>query len=153
MTKFSDLIEGSYIWVVWNLNWDKSKPSEYKFYPSEFEIRKSLVLKNQLNVPETYDRGDRWESNIVTISTNYLTIFFNNIEYRRSYDEFYNDKGQMTFTPPYNKWGPHIEVFTEEQDAKDYVIARCEHRMKGIEEQIKELEFEKSLLEKSINKL
>lgn len=153
MIKFSNLIEGSYIWVVWNLNWDKSVPLEYKYYPSEFEIRKSLVLKNQLNVPEEHDRGDRWESDIVIIPTNYLTIFFNNIEYKRSYDGFYDDKGQMTFTPPYNKIGPNIEVFTEEQDAKDYVTARCERRMKGIEEQIKELEFEKSLLKKSINKL
>ena len=153
MIKFSNLIEGSYIWVVWNLNWDKSNPSKYKYYPSEFEIRKSLVLKNQLNVPETHDLGDRWESDIVTIPTNYLTIFFNNIEYRRSYDGFYDDKGQMTFTPPYNKIGPTIEVFTEEQNAKDYVIARCESRIKGIEEKMKELEFEKSLLEKSINKL
>jgi len=153
MIKFRDLTKDSYVWVVFDLNWGKSMSYQYNCYPSEYEIMKCLVIENILDKEETYNYGDRWHDDIVTVNQNYLTILFDNIEYQRSYDDFYDNKVQMTFTAPYTKKGPNIEVFTEESEAKNYVKQLCNNHIDVINKKIEELKFKRSLLEKSIRKI
>jgi len=148
MNKFSSLKAGSYVYVVHDLNWNN--PYDY---PSEYELTKCLVISNEVGKLEEYDIGDRWESDIVTRSVNYITILFKNIEYRRDYDDFYDNLRNITMTPPYDKNGPYIQVFVDEDYAKQYIKETCESNMKLINEKIEKLNFAKGLLEKSINKL
>ena len=148
MNKFSDLKPGSYVYVVHNLNWDKTND-----YPREYELKKCLVISNEVGKLEEYDMGDRWQSNIVIRTVNYITILFKNIEYQRDYDDFYDNLRNITITPPCDKNGPHIQVFINEDCAKQYIKDTCESSIKLIDEKMEKLNFAKELLEKSINKL
>lgn len=154
MKKFSELKNDEFVWVVYDKNWDKHQPSSYIYYPSEYVLEKCNIIKNDLNVAIQVDRGDRWEEDLVTILQNYLSINFHDIEYRRDYSELYNNKGQMSCNPSkYGEHGPWIEIFTEEENAKEYIKAICERDIKNLDEKIEDCNKRKELLFKSLENI
>lgn len=154
MKKFSDLRVDDSVWVVYNKNWDKSRPSEYYYYPSEYLLEECKVLKNDFKVPREIDRGDRWESDYVTIYEDIMSIMFHNMEYRRDYSDLYNDRGQMNCHPfKYGDNGPWIEIFSEKENAIEYLKAICDRDIKALDEKIEDCNHRKSLLIKSLENI
>jgi len=154
MKKFSDLKVDESGWVVYDKNWDKSRPSEYYYYPSEYLLEECKILKNDFKVPREIDRGDRWEPDYVTVYEDIMSIDFHDMEYRRDYSDLYNDKGQMSCHPfHYGDQGPWIEIFSEKENAIEYLKAICNRDIKRLDEQIEDCQNRKSLLIKSIENI
>jgi len=65
-----------------------------------------------------------------------------------------NTIGQMSCNPSkYGEHGPWIEIFTEEENAKEYIKAICERDIKNLDEKIEDYNKRKELLFKSLENI
>lgn len=153
MNNFTDLKEGDYIWAVYNLNWDKDIPSEYKFYPAEYKLDKYLIIKN-LSVTRERDVSDFWEEpSYVTEHEYWIEINVNGKKYQRYYTYHYNEYGHMPMHCEYNDNGPWIEFFPNYEIAKEYLIERCTKDIDYCNKQIEKENLKISLLKKSLEQI
>lgn len=152
MKKISDLKSGDYVWGIHNINWDKKDDSEiYQLYPTEYQLQKYVILKNNLNVQRQYDVSDRYEEpQYITTYENYIEIHFHNFVYSRYYG---NDYKQLTISAPLNNHGPYVDFFANYEDAKEYLIFMCNKGIKSCEEIIKKEQYKKNLYIKSLKQI
>lgn len=154
MKKFTELKQGDYVWGVHDINWDKNKPSEYKNYPSEYQLQKYVVLKNKLNVPIKRDISDRYESPEYVIDyENYIEIHFHNMVYSRYYTNHYDEYQHMSMHCNYNDNGLWIEIFPDYDTAAKYLKDICQKGIDGCNTRIEEENNKKQLYEKSLKQI
>ena len=154
MIKYRDLKKGDYIWVVYNKNWEKDIPSQYKYAPSDYQLEKCIVNFNNLNEPRTIDHSSPWEeSDPHTFYEHRISINFHGINYSRFYTDHYDEYKHMPMSPEYNDHGPWIEVFPNYEWAKEYLIARCNHEINGLKQNIAKEQEKIDILENSLKQV
>jgi len=154
MIKYRDLKEGDDIWVIYNSNWDKNIPSQYKYAPSDYKLEKCKVNFNKLDEPRTIDQSSGWEDpNPYIIYENSISINFHGMNYFRFYTDHYDAYKHMPISPEYNDHGPWIEVFSDYELAKEYLVARCTSEIERLQNSIKEKQEEINLLENSLKQV
>jgi len=153
MLKYTDLKDGDYVWVVYNINWDKDIPSQYIYAPTEYKLQKCLIIENNINVARQREIGDRYDSYTVTDYENWISINFNGLTYSRYYTDHYNDYKHMPMSAGYSDHGPWIEVFSDYEYAKEYLIDKCNNEISELKENIKKKQEEIDLLEKSLKQV
>lgn len=149
MKKFSELRPQDDVFVVYNANWNKGTIG-HGSYPEEYAIKACKIIENNLKVPTKINVGDRYDIETKTIYENSIKIMFCNLVYGRSYTDFYDKAGEMTISTPFLKNGPWITVFTEKDNAVEYVKKLCEDRINELEDKIKTYRERMEALEKSI---
>ena len=154
MNKYRDLKEGDYIWVVYNGNWDKNIPSQYKYAPSDYKLEKCYVNFNNLNEPRTIDHSSPWEEpDPHTFYEHRISINFHGMNYSRFYTDHYDEYEHMSMSPEYNDHGPWIEVFSCYELAKEYLVFRCNHELEMLKNEIKDKQERINILENSLKQV
>lgn len=154
MIKYRDLKDNDYVWVIYDANWDKSIPSQYKYAPSDYTVEKCLIVKNNLNVPRTIDHSTPWEEpHPFTVYEHWISIRFKDMIYSRYYTDNYDEYKHMIITPEVNVNGPTIEVFSNYEYAKEYLINMCQKEINNLRNIINEKQEEINLLEKSLKQV
>ena len=154
MKKYRDIKEGDYIWVVYNGNWDKNIPSQYKYAPSDYKLEKCYVNFNNLNEPRTIDYSSPWEEpDPHTFYEHRISINFHDMNYSRFYTDHYDEYEHMPMSPNFSDNGPWIEVFSCYELAKEYLIAKCNKEIEGLKEKIKKSQEKIDILENSLKQV
>lgn len=154
MANFTDLKEGGYIWAIYNINWDKDKPSQCEFYPQEYKLEKYPIVKHELNVPRQYDISDRYEEPCYrTDYENYLEVIVEGKKYSRYYTNHYNEYRHMSMSCEYSDNGPWVEFFPDYETAKEYLITRCTKDIEYCNKQIEKENLKINLLKKSLEQI
>ena len=154
MIKYRDLKEGDDIWVIYDLNWDKNIPSQYKYAPSNYKLEKCKVNFNKLDEPRTIDQSSGWEEpDSYTVYEHKISINFHAMNYSRFYTDHYDAYKHMPMSPEYNDYGPWIEVFSDYELAKEYLINKCTLEIEKLQNSIKDKQEEINLLENSLKQV
>ena len=154
MIKYRDLKKGDYIWVIYDKNWEKNIPSEYKYAPSDYQLEKCIVNFNNLNESRTIDDSSPWEEpNPHTFCEHRISINFHSMNYSRFYTDHYDEYEHMPISPEYNDHGPWIEVFPNYEWAKEYLIAKCNHEINNLKQNIAEEQEKINILENSLKQV
>jgi hypothetical protein len=147
--KFSEMSVGDDVFVVYNINWNKGKKGAVG-YPEEYTIETGKIDKNNINVPKTVSIGDHHHRGIETIYESDIEIIFRDLTYGRSYSDYSDKNGEICISRPFLKYGPWITVFTEKENAVEYIKKICGNQIKELDGKIKTYQERKELLEKSI---
>lgn len=154
MNKYRDLKDGDYIWVVYNGNWDKDIPSQYKYAPSDYRLEKCVINYNNLNEPRTIDHSTAWEDPCPhTVYEHRISINFHGMNYSRFYTDHYDEYEHMPMSPEYNNHGPWIEVFSCYELAKEYLTLKCNHEIENLKNEIKDKQERIDILENSLKQV
>ena len=154
MSKFTDLKADEYIWVVYNLNWDKDNPSQCEFYPTEYKLDKYLILENNINVVRKRDVSDRYETPEYVIDyENWIKVNINGKIYSRFYTNNYNEYQHMPIHCEYGDNGPWVELFPDYDSAKEYLKIKCDNEIESCKKNIEKENYKIELLEKSLRQI
>ena len=81
---------------------------------------------------------------------NYIKFHFLGFTYERDYNNYYDDKNQMTITSEILENGPILKLFNSEESAKQYMNEFCENLLNQLNIEIQQKEGQKKLLKESI---
>ena len=154
MSNFTDLKADEYIWVVYDLNWDKNNPSKFEYYPSEYKLDKYLILENNINVARERDISDRYEKPEYVIDyENWIKVNINGKIYSRFYTNHYNEYQHMPIHCEYTDNGPWVELFPDYESAKEYLIEKCNSGIEASNKIIEKENYQIELLKKSLEQI
>lgn len=146
MKKFKDFQKGETLWVFYNENYIEDLD---KFH-AKYSILPITIESNQ-TITRDISSGN-YEENLINVVENGYCIrfkFLDNI-YERYYDDYYNDLNHMTILR--NCWedGPILELFNNEESAKQYLNDFCEKFLNRLNKEIQQREDQIKLLKESI---
>lgn len=134
---FRDLKVGDKIWIVYNRNWYQED------LPEEYIIEQCIIEDNhdELRELSSIHEYSLYEYNNPQYKKEYFISFnFNNQIYSRYYDDFYNERSQMTMTPQQLCNAPILEIFISKNEAKKYLTLFCNNQIIFLKEKIEQLQ-------------
>lgn len=133
---FEQFAEGEKLYVVYN-------KEENKDLPDKWTLTHATILKNY-HYDHTEDVRDRYDYEPVYVTYHEYRIKFivngiHNTVFERKYSESYNKSGHMNCCPEglYRERDIWVDVFTEYEDAKAYLLEICNDRAAREEKTIK----------------
>lgn len=148
MKRFKDFQEGETLWVFYNENY---KEDLDKFH-AKYSILPIIIESNESIIREI-GSTDYWGNSInMKEVCNHIKFHFLGFTYERDYNDYYDDKNQMTITG--NSWenGPTLELFNSEENAKHYLNEFCNKVQNKLNIEIQQREDQIKLLKESIKK-
>ena len=145
--KFSCLEEGDKIWYVYNENykeWNYNLPYNVK------EVLKSCIVLKNKKIKIEKSSSDRFNDHTWTVVENRIEIETEFGIYRRNYDDFYDNKGQMTISGEVFSNNPRIEVFTTKEAAIKYIEVINLRNIEMLNEEIQNRQKQIELCKQSI---
>lgn len=145
--KFSDLKVGDEIWVVYNKNWYNEN------LPEEYIIESYIIKDNHSEIRELSSLREYFlygYDNPQYKKEYFISFDFNNQIYSRYYDDFYNEKCQMTMTPKQLCNAPILEIFISKNEAKKYLTLFCNNQIIYFKKKIEQLQDKVIYLNMSI---
>lgn len=116
-TKFSDLKPNDIVYVCYDKNHGKGQELIY-----DACVVEGIVRINEKHL-HNHSSSDYYDDTKLEIVENYIKIqisAIDNASYIRSYDNFYDDLGNMTITSGIWASNPTVKVFVNKSDAIDY---------------------------------
>ena len=144
--RFKDFQEGETLWIFYNENYKEDLDkfhAKYSILPITIESNKEIIRERS--------SGGYWEDSINIIEKCYYIKFhFLGFTYERYYDNYYDDKNQMTITTNIWEDGPILELFNNEESAKQYFGEFSNKFLSRLNIEIKQREDQIKLLKESI---
>lgn len=146
MKRFKDFQEGETLWIFYNENY---KEDLDKFH-AKYSILPITIESNESIIREIGSAG-YWENSIsMKEACNHIKFHFLGFTYERDYNDYYDDKNQMTITSNIWEDGPILELFNSEESAKQYFKDFCEKFLNRLNIEIQQREDQIKLLKESI---
>lgn len=146
MKKFKDFQEGETLWVFYNENYKEDLDkfhAKYSILPITIESNESIIRE--------IGSTDYWENSVsVKEVCNHIKFHFLGFVYERDYNDYYDNKNQMTITNNIWEDGPILELFNSEESAKQYFNDFCKKFLNRLNIEIQQREDQKKLLKESI---
>ena len=141
MKRFKDFKEGETLWVFYNENY---KEDLDKFH-AKYSISPIIIESNESVIREIGKNSIKAKK-----ICNYIKFHFLGFTYERDYNNYYDDKNQMTITSEILENGPILKLFNSEESAKRYMNEFCENLLNRLNKEIQQREDQKKLLKESI---
>lgn len=141
MKRFKDFKEGETLWVFYNENY---KEDLDKFH-AKYSISPIIIESNESVIREIGKNSIKAKK-----ICNYIKFHFLGFTYERDYNNYYDDKNQMTITSEILENGPILKLFNSEESAKQYMNEFCENLLNRLNKEIQQREDQKKLLKESI---
>ena len=141
MKRFKDFKEGETLWVFYNENYKEDLDkfhAKYSISPITIESNESVIReigKNSIKAKKI---------------CNYIKFHFLGFTYERDYNNYYDNKNQITITSEILENGPILKLFNSEESAKQYMNEFCENLLNRLNKEIQQREDQKKLLKESI---
>lgn len=141
MKRFKDFKEGETLWGFYNENYKEDLDkfhAKYSISPITIESNESVIRKigkNSIKAKKI---------------CNYIKFHFLGLTYERDYNNYYDNKNQMTITSEILENGPILKLFNSEESAKQYMNEFCENLLNRLNKEIQQREDQKKLLKESI---
>ena len=141
MKRFKDFKKGETLWVFYNENYKEDLDkfhAKYSISPIIIESNESVIReigKNSIKVKKI---------------CNYIKFHFLGFTYERDYNNYYDDKNQITITSEILENGPILKLFNSEESAKRYMNEFCKNLLNRLNKEIRQREDQKKLLKESI---
>ena len=141
MKRFKDFKEGETLWVFYNENY---KEDLDKFH-AKYSISPIIIESNESVIREIGKNSIKAKK-----ICNYIKFHFLGFTYERDYNNYYDDKNQITITSEILENGPILKLFNSEESAKQYMNEFCENLLNRLNKEIQQREDQKKLLKESI---
>lgn len=141
MKRFKDFKEGETLWVFYNENY---KEDLDKFH-AKYSISPIIIESNESVIREIGKNSIKAKK-----ICNYIKFHFLGFTYERDYNNYYDDKNQITITSEILENGPILKLFNSEESAKQYMNEFCENLLNQLNKEIQQREDQKKLLKESI---
>lgn len=141
MKRFKDFKEGETLWVFYNENY---KEDLDKFH-AKYSISPIIIESNESVIREIGKNSIKAKK-----ICNYIKFHFLGFTYERDYNNYYDDKNQITITSEILENGPILKLFNSEESAKQYMNEFCENLLNQLNKEIRQREDQKKLLKESI---
>ena len=146
MKRFKDFQEGETLWIFYNENYKEDLDkfhAKYSILPITIESNESIIREIGI--------ANYWDNSIsMKEACNHIKFHFLEFTYERDYNDYYDDKNQMTITSNIWEDGPTLELFNSEESAKQYFKNFCGKSINRLNIEIQQREDQKKLLKESI---
>ena len=141
MKRFKDFKKCETLWVFYNENY---KEDLDKFH-AKYSISPIIIESNESVIREIGKNSIKAKK-----ICNYIKFHFLGFTYERDYNNYYDDKNQITITSEILENGPILKLFNSEESAKRYMNEFCENLLNRLNKEIQQREDQKKLLKESI---